>query len=78
MTSPPFPGPDAPAVGVGQRSVALFDNAPVGLWEADATGTIVEQEGQQDGGRAEPARRAAGPRSNPHRPERFRAVLEGQ
>jgi two-component system, cell cycle sensor histidine kinase and response regulator CckA len=41
MTSPPLPGPNAPVEGVGQRSVALFENAPVGLWEADATGIIV-------------------------------------
>jgi PAS domain S-box-containing protein len=41
MTSPPFPGPDTPAEGVGQRPVALFEYAPVGLWEADATGTVV-------------------------------------
>ncbi len=40
MTSPPLPGPDHPKEGVGQRSLVLFDNAPVGLWEVDATGII--------------------------------------
>ena len=41
MTSPPPPGPDHSEEGLGQRSLALFDNAPVGLWEVDATGIIV-------------------------------------
>jgi PAS domain S-box-containing protein len=41
MTSPPLPRPDPPAEEIGQRSVALFENAPVGLWEVDVTGMIV-------------------------------------
>jgi two-component system, cell cycle sensor histidine kinase and response regulator CckA len=41
MTSPPLPGPDHSNEGPGQRSLALFDNAPVGLWEVDATGIII-------------------------------------
>jgi len=41
MTSPPLPGPDHSEEGLGKRSLALFDNAPVGLWEVDATGIIV-------------------------------------
>jgi PAS domain S-box-containing protein len=41
MTSPPLPGPHAPAEGGGQRSEELFENAPVGLWEVDATGVII-------------------------------------
>jgi PAS domain S-box-containing protein len=41
MTSPPLPGPDHSEEGLGQRSLALFENAPVGLWEVDATGIIV-------------------------------------
>jgi two-component system cell cycle sensor histidine kinase/response regulator CckA len=41
MTSPPLPGPTAPVEGVGQRSEELFENAPVGLWEVDATGIII-------------------------------------
>src|SRR5262249_38055213 len=40
MSSPPVPGPNPPVEGVGQRSQDLFENAPVGLWEVDATGTI--------------------------------------
>ena len=41
MTSSPLPGPNPPAEDSGQRSEALFENAPVGLWEVDATGIIV-------------------------------------
>jgi len=41
MTSPPLPGPIPPVEGVGQRSEDLFENAPVGLWEVDATGIII-------------------------------------
>jgi PAS domain S-box-containing protein len=41
MTSPPLPGPDHSKEDLGQRSLALFENAPVGLWEVDATGIIV-------------------------------------
>jgi PAS domain S-box-containing protein len=41
MTSPPLPAPNPPAEGGGQRSEALFENAPVGLWEVDAKGTII-------------------------------------
>lgn len=41
MTLPPLPGPNPPAEGVGQRSADLFENAPVGLWEVDATGIII-------------------------------------
>jgi two-component system cell cycle sensor histidine kinase/response regulator CckA len=41
MTSPPLPGPNPDQVGAGQRSQDLFENAPVGLWEVDATGTVV-------------------------------------
>src|SRR4029434_3895313 len=41
MTSPPLPGPNPPVEGVGQRSEDLFENAPVGLWEVDATGIII-------------------------------------
>src|SRR5919108_834334 len=41
MTSPPLPGPNPSVEGVGQRSVDLFENAPVGLWEVDATGIII-------------------------------------
>jgi two-component system, cell cycle sensor histidine kinase and response regulator CckA len=41
MTSPPLPGPNPPEEAVGQRSLDLFDNAPVGLWEVDTTGIIV-------------------------------------
>jgi two-component system cell cycle sensor histidine kinase/response regulator CckA len=41
MSSPPLPRPNPPAEGVGQRSADLFENAPVGLWEVDATGIIV-------------------------------------
>src|SRR5262245_8773370 len=41
MTSSPLPGPNAPVEGVGQRSEELFENAPVGLWEVDATGIII-------------------------------------
>jgi PAS domain S-box-containing protein len=40
MTSPPL-GPHPPEEGLGQRSLDLFDNAPVGLWEVDATGIII-------------------------------------
>jgi two-component system, cell cycle sensor histidine kinase and response regulator CckA len=41
MTSPPLPGANYPEKGAGQRALALFENAPVGLWEVDATGVIV-------------------------------------
>ena len=41
MTSSPLPGPNPPAEDGGQRSEDLFENAPVGLWEVDATGIIV-------------------------------------
>jgi len=41
MTLPPLSGPNAPEEGVGQRSEDLFENAPVGLWEVDATGIII-------------------------------------
>jgi len=41
MTSPPLPGADHPEEGLGQRSLALFDNAPVGLCEVDATGIVI-------------------------------------
>ncbi|HEX9870042.1 MAG TPA: ATP-binding protein [Candidatus Tectomicrobia bacterium] len=41
MTSPPLPAPDHPEEGPGQRSLALFDHAPVGLWEVDAAGSII-------------------------------------
>jgi two-component system cell cycle sensor histidine kinase/response regulator CckA len=41
MTSPPLPGPNPDQEGAGQRSQDLFEHAPVGLWEVDATGTIV-------------------------------------
>ena len=41
MTSPPLPGPMPPEEGVGQRSLALFDKAPVGLWEVNAAGIII-------------------------------------
>ena len=41
MTSPPLPGPNPSAEGGGQRSEDLFENAPVGLWEVDATGIII-------------------------------------
>ena len=41
MTLPPLPGPDHPEEDLGQRSLALFDNAPVGLWEVNVTGIII-------------------------------------
>lgn len=41
MTTPLLPGPNSPAAGSGQRSQDLFENAPVGLWEVDATGVII-------------------------------------
>jgi PAS domain S-box-containing protein len=41
MTSPPLPGPSSPADESKQRAADLFENAPVGLWEVDASGTIV-------------------------------------
>ena len=41
MTSPPLPGPMPPEEGIGQRSLDLFDKAPVGLWEVDAAGIII-------------------------------------
>src|SRR5919109_3280198 len=41
MTSPPLPGPTPSVEGVGQRSVDLFENAPVGLWAVDAAGIII-------------------------------------
>jgi two-component system, cell cycle sensor histidine kinase and response regulator CckA len=41
MTVSPLPGPTPPEGGAGQRSLDLFENAPVGLWEVDATGVIV-------------------------------------
>jgi two-component system cell cycle sensor histidine kinase/response regulator CckA len=41
MTLPPLPGPNPAVEGVGPRSVDLFENAPVGLWEVDATGIII-------------------------------------
>jgi len=41
MTLPPLPGPDHPKEELGQRSLALFDNAPVGLWEVNVTGIII-------------------------------------
>jgi two-component system cell cycle sensor histidine kinase/response regulator CckA len=41
MTSPPLPEPTPSEEGAGQRSLDLFENAPVGLWEVDATGIIV-------------------------------------
>jgi two-component system cell cycle sensor histidine kinase/response regulator CckA len=41
MTSSPLPGPDLPEEDAGQRRQKLFENAPVGLWEVDATGLVV-------------------------------------
>jgi two-component system cell cycle sensor histidine kinase/response regulator CckA len=41
MTSPPLPGPNPPEEGLGHRSLDLFENAPVGLWEVDASGIII-------------------------------------
>ena len=41
MTSSPLPGPNLPEEDAGQRKQDLFENAPVGLWEVDATGLIV-------------------------------------
>src|SRR5919109_2308363 len=41
MSSLPRPGPNSPEKGAGQRSLDLFENAPVGLWEVDATGIII-------------------------------------
>jgi two-component system cell cycle sensor histidine kinase/response regulator CckA len=41
MSSPPLPGPNLPEKDAGQRKQDLFENAPVGLWEVDATGLIV-------------------------------------
>jgi PAS domain S-box-containing protein len=41
MTSSPLPGPNLPEEDAGQRKQKLFENAPVGLWEVDATGLIV-------------------------------------
>jgi len=41
MTLPPLPGPDHPEEGLGQRSLVLFDNAPVGLWEVDGAGIVI-------------------------------------
>jgi two-component system, cell cycle sensor histidine kinase and response regulator CckA len=41
MTASPLPGPDHPEEKAEQRQLALLDNAPVGLWEVDASGTIV-------------------------------------
>jgi PAS domain S-box-containing protein len=41
MTSPPVPGPNPSVECVGPRSKDLFENAPVGLWEVDATGIII-------------------------------------
>jgi two-component system, cell cycle sensor histidine kinase and response regulator CckA len=41
MTSPPLPGANYPEKGAGKRALDLFENAPVGLWEVDATGLIV-------------------------------------
>jgi two-component system, cell cycle sensor histidine kinase and response regulator CckA len=41
MTSPSLPGPNFPDEDAGRRIQNLFENAPVGLWEVDATGIIV-------------------------------------
>jgi PAS domain S-box-containing protein len=41
MTLPPLPGSNPPIEGVRQRSEDLFEHAPVGLWEVDATGIII-------------------------------------
>ena len=41
MTSPPLPGANAPADESRQHAIDLFENAPVGLWEVDASGIIV-------------------------------------
>jgi two-component system cell cycle sensor histidine kinase/response regulator CckA len=41
MTSPSLPGPNPPEEGAGQRSLDLFEHAPVGLWAVDATGNII-------------------------------------
>ncbi len=41
MTSPPLPGANYPEKGAGKRVLDLFENAPVGLWEVDASGLIV-------------------------------------
>ena len=41
MTLPPLPGSNSPDEDVRQRSEDLFENAPVGLWEVDATGIII-------------------------------------
>jgi PAS domain S-box-containing protein len=41
MTSPSLPGPNLPNEDAGQHIQNLFENAPVGLWEVDATGLIV-------------------------------------
>jgi len=41
MTSPSLPGPHFPEEDAGQRLQDLFENAPVGLWEVDATGVVV-------------------------------------
>jgi two-component system, cell cycle sensor histidine kinase and response regulator CckA len=41
MSSSPLPRPNPPEEDAGQRSLDLFENAPVGLWEVDAAGIIV-------------------------------------
>jgi two-component system, cell cycle sensor histidine kinase and response regulator CckA len=41
MTSPLRPESHTPEAGLGQRSLELFEHAPVGLWEVDATGMVV-------------------------------------
>jgi PAS domain S-box-containing protein len=41
MTSPLVPIPNGPHQGLGERSLDLFEHAPVGLWEVDAAGIIV-------------------------------------
>jgi two-component system cell cycle sensor histidine kinase/response regulator CckA len=41
MTAPSLPGSNAPEENAGKRFQDLFENAPVGLWEVDATGSVV-------------------------------------
>jgi PAS domain S-box-containing protein len=41
MTLRPLAGPTPPVQRAEQRSVDLFENAPVGLWEVDAEGIII-------------------------------------
>jgi PAS domain S-box-containing protein len=41
MTSPSLPGANLPEEGAERRSQDLFENAPVGLWEVNATGIVV-------------------------------------